>query len=53
MKNNKYIPILYDIVVPEKYEDNMIKINCLFLVMEHVQKDVKSILEGNSFNQEN
>ena len=37
---------LYDVVVPEKAKDNMMKLKSLFFVMEYIPFDLKTLVES-------
>jgi len=43
-----HIPQLYEILIPEKYINNIQKISSLFLVMEYVPLTLKDVLTGNA-----
>jgi len=41
ISNNVFTTKIYDVLVPEKAEDDLEKFDCIFLVLEHVDFDLK------------
>jgi serine/threonine protein kinase len=53
MKSHSFSPKLYDIIIPSKFETNLLKMNCLFIVMQYSENDLREVITENIDEGEN
>ena len=46
MEQNIYTPKIWDILIPEKYQNDVLSLKQIFLVMEYYSSDLKQVLEA-------
>jgi|TARA_B110001450_G_C17606872_1_gene475486 mitogen-activated protein kinase 1/3 len=46
MEQNIYTPKIWDILIPEKYQNDVLSLKQIFLIMEYYSNDLKQVLEA-------
>ena len=53
LKIKGFTPDLYDVIIPEVSQVNPIELSCIFLVMEYIPSDLRTVIETNQINEQN